>query len=249
MFRFYAKYIRHSHPNVAGDVASLVAGKKHNRRCHIAGGTLRPSGIRVFNSSFNFFSKHVRHGRFDESGRDSVHGDIPAKRSRWRSLSSGQSVRPLRPRNSPAHSLSAHDGSDINDAPARAVSFVCNACWMHRCAPVKFVRITAVQSSCFMRIARPSRVIAALFNQNIQPSKLLDTCLIPPLPAPRRPHPSSTPALCHRRRNILHKRREFFLHSAPRRQPLRPAFRHRHCRVASNPLRRSCQPARCCLSN
>src|SRR5229473_3770469 len=36
---------------------------------------------------------------------------------------------------------------------------------MHRCAPVKFVLSTASQSSTFMRIARPSRAIAALLTK------------------------------------------------------------------------------------
>ena len=40
-----------------------------------------------------------------------------------------------------------------------------SACCVQRCAPVRFVRSTASQSSAFMRTARPSRVMAALFTR------------------------------------------------------------------------------------
>src|SRR4029077_3189425 len=49
--------------------------------------------------------------------------------------------------------------------PARCFSIAPSACWTHRCAPVKFVRSTASQSSSFMRSAKVSRVIAALFTR------------------------------------------------------------------------------------
>src|SRR6266567_1170035 len=63
--------------------------------------------------------------------------------------------------------------------PARARIMVWMACWMHRCAPVKFVRITASQSSCFMRNTRPSRVIAALFTRMSRRPNFSTTCLNP----------------------------------------------------------------------
>ena len=50
---------------------------------------------------------------------------------------------------------------------------------MQRCAPVKFVFRTASQSSCFMRIDRPSRVIAALFTRMSRRPNFSITCLNP----------------------------------------------------------------------
>src|SRR5713101_8843023 len=65
--------------------------------------------------------------------------------------------------------------------PARARIIAGKACWMHRCAPVRFVRITASQSSAFMRIASPSRVIAALFTKMSSRPNFSSTCLNPAL--------------------------------------------------------------------
>src|ERR1700730_1218461 len=50
---------------------------------------------------------------------------------------------------------------------------------MHRCAPVRFVRRTASQSSCFMRTASPSRVIAALFTKISSRPNFSRICLKP----------------------------------------------------------------------
>src|SRR6266571_1602719 len=63
--------------------------------------------------------------------------------------------------------------------PARAFIMVGKACWIQRCAPVRFVRITASQSSAFMRMARPSRVIAALFTRISRRPNFSTTCLNP----------------------------------------------------------------------
>src|SRR5438105_92392 len=50
---------------------------------------------------------------------------------------------------------------------------------MQKCAPVKFVWSTASQSSFFMRIARPSRVTAALFTKISSRPNFSITCLNP----------------------------------------------------------------------
>ncbi len=49
--------------------------------------------------------------------------------------------------------------------PYRARIMTDMACCAHKCAPVRFVRSTASQSSAFIRTARPSRVMAALFTR------------------------------------------------------------------------------------
>ena len=63
--------------------------------------------------------------------------------------------------------------------PARARIIVASACWMHKCAPVRFVRITASQSSAFIRMDRPSRVIAALFTKISSRPNFSIICLNP----------------------------------------------------------------------
>src|SRR5579862_5794084 len=63
--------------------------------------------------------------------------------------------------------------------PARAFIITGSACWIHKCAPVKFVCSTASQSSFFIRIARPSRVTAALFTRMSNRPNFSITCLNP----------------------------------------------------------------------
>ena len=61
---------------MAGDVAGLIAGQKHNRCRHVP----RRAHAAQWNPRLQFFfhlvSKHVRHRRFDESGRDGVYRNI-----------------------------------------------------------------------------------------------------------------------------------------------------------------------------
>jgi len=89
-----------------------------------------------------------------------------------------------------------------------------------------------------MRIARPSRVIAALFTKNIQPSKLLDYCLNPAFTCSA----SATSILHHR---AVHRPPQYPSQSAesfliPRRDGTFGA-RFRHRIAVSRPI-----PARSC---
>src|SRR5713226_2211174 len=65
--------------------------------------------------------------------------------------------------------------------PERWRIITASACWMQTCAPVRLVRSTASQSSDFMRTARASRVMAALFTRISRRPKRSRTCLKPAL--------------------------------------------------------------------
>ncbi len=63
--------------------------------------------------------------------------------------------------------------------PERCFSIEPSACCVQRCAPVRLVRITASQSSSFMRSARVSRDTPALFTSMSSRPNFASTCWNP----------------------------------------------------------------------
>src|SRR5215470_14152849 len=63
--------------NVAGDVARLIAGQKHNRGGDVARRTHPPQRNPRLQFFLHLVRQNISHRRLDKSGRDSVHRDIP----------------------------------------------------------------------------------------------------------------------------------------------------------------------------
>ena len=127
---------------MAGDVGGFVAGEKNDRRRRRRAATpSRPSGMRVFNSSFTLSRQDVGHRRFDEAGSDGIHGDVA--RSDFHGDGFGEADesgfgRDIVGLAGVAH-LGDHGLPTLMMRPARARIMVLSACWMQRCAPVRLV--------------------------------------------------------------------------------------------------------------